>query len=95
MICESVNSDQEGKEVDLLNVNRIINLKTFITNMDNVLVWNKCAQEISLQIESDEVKEQENIVDYVDAYFQLTPSDEYNGTWNCIKTSRIKNHTVK
>ena len=34
MMCESVNSDQEEKEGDLLNGNRIINLKNLITNMD-------------------------------------------------------------
>ena len=38
MICESVNSDQEEKEGDVLNGNCIINLKDFITNIDNVLV---------------------------------------------------------
>ena len=38
MLCESVKSDQEEKEVDLLKGNRIINLKQLITNMDNVLV---------------------------------------------------------
>ena len=38
MMCESVNSDQEGKEGDILNGNRIINLNNLITNRDNVLV---------------------------------------------------------
>ena len=33
MICESVNSDQEEKEGDVLNGNRIINLNNFITNI--------------------------------------------------------------
>ena len=33
MICESVNSDQEEKEGDVLNSNRIINLKNLITNI--------------------------------------------------------------
>ena len=45
MLCESVNSDQEEKEKDLLNINRIINLEGFITNIDNVLVCKECAQE--------------------------------------------------
>ena len=45
MICESVKSDQEEKEGDLLNSNRIINLKNLITNMDNVLVRKECTQE--------------------------------------------------
>ena len=35
MMCESVNSDQEEKEGDVLNDNRIINLKNLITNIDN------------------------------------------------------------
>ena len=38
VICKSVNSEQEEKEGDLLNGNRIINLKNLITNIDNVLV---------------------------------------------------------
>ena len=38
MMCESVNSNQEEKEGDVLNGNRIINLKNLITNMDIVLV---------------------------------------------------------
>ena len=33
MMCESVNSDQEEKEGDVLNGNRIINLKNLITNI--------------------------------------------------------------
>ena len=37
MMWESVNSDQEEKEGDVLNGNRIINLKDFITNMDKFL----------------------------------------------------------
>ena len=38
MICEAVNSDQEEKEGDVLNGNRIINLNNLIINMDKVLV---------------------------------------------------------
>ena len=38
MLCESVISDQEEKEGDLLNGNCIINLNNFITNIDNVLL---------------------------------------------------------
>ena len=38
MMCESVNSDQEEKEGDLLNGNRIINLNNLITNIDKFLV---------------------------------------------------------
>ena len=34
MMCDSVNSDQEEKEGDVLNSNRIINLKNLITNID-------------------------------------------------------------
>ena len=45
MMCESVNSDQEEKEGDVINGNRIINLKNLITNIDNVLVRKECAQE--------------------------------------------------
>ena len=45
MMCESVNSDQEEKEGDVLNGNRIINLNNLITNIDNFLVCKECAQE--------------------------------------------------
>ena len=38
MLCESVNSDQEEKEGDLLNGNRIINLNNLITTIDKFLV---------------------------------------------------------
>ena len=37
MLCESVNTNQEEKEGNLLNGNRIINLTNLITNMD--LFW--------------------------------------------------------
>ena len=45
MMCESVNSDQEEKEGDVLNGNRVINLKNLFTNIDNLLVCKECAQE--------------------------------------------------
>ena len=45
MMWESVNSDKEEKEGDVLNGNCIINKKNLITNIDNVLVCKKCTQE--------------------------------------------------
>ena len=42
MMCESVNSDQEEKEGDVLTSNRIINLKNLITNID--IFW--CANSV-------------------------------------------------
>ena len=50
MMCGSINSDQEEKEGDVLNGNRIINLKNLITNIDKVLVCKECAQERDLHI---------------------------------------------
>ena len=38
MICESISSDQEEKEGDVLNGNHIINLKNFISNIDTFFV---------------------------------------------------------
>ena len=38
VMCESINSDQEEKEGDVLNDNRIINLKNLISNIDKFLV---------------------------------------------------------
>ena len=79
MLCESVNFDQEEKEGDLLNGNRIINLKNLITNIDNLFCAKNVAQERDLQIKLEEGKDQENVVHCVEAYFQLTPSDEQKG----------------
>ena len=76
MMCESVNSDEEEKEGDVLNGNCIINLKDFITNMDKFLVCKECAQERELQIKLEEEQDVENFINYVQAYFQLTPPDE-------------------
>ena len=45
MMCESVNSDQEEKEGDVLNGNRIIVLKNLITNMDFFGVQIVCTRE--------------------------------------------------
>ena len=45
MMCESVNSDQEEKEGDVLNSNRIINLKNLITNMNFFGVQIVCTRE--------------------------------------------------
>ena len=38
MIGESINSDQEEKEGDLLNGNHVINLNNLTINIDNFLV---------------------------------------------------------
>ena len=48
MMCESVNSDQEEKEGDVLKGNRIINLNNLITNIDKCLVRKEFAQEREL-----------------------------------------------
>ena len=45
MMCESVNSDQEEKEEDVLNGNRIINLNNLITNIDFFGVQRMCTRE--------------------------------------------------
>ena len=79
MMCESMISDQEEKEGDVLNGNRIINLKNLITNIDNVLVCKECAQEREIQIKLEEEIDVENFIEYVEAYFQLTPPDEQKG----------------
>ena len=79
MLFESVNSDQEEKEGDLLNGNRIINLKNLVTNMDNFLLCKECVQERELQIKLEEKRDVENFIDYVEAYFRLTSSDEQKG----------------
>ena len=79
MMCESVNSDQEEKQGDVLNGNRIINLNNVITNIDDFLVCKECAHERGLQIKLEEEREVENFFDYVEACFQLTPPDKQKG----------------
>ena len=75
MMCESVNSYQEEKQGDVLNGNRIINLKNLITNIDKVLVCKQCSQEMDLKIKLEEERDIGNFIDYVEAYFQLTSPD--------------------
>ena len=79
MMCESVNSDQEEKEGDVLNGNHIINPNDLITNIDKILVCKKCAQEREIQIKPEEERDVEKFIDYVEDYFQLTPSHEQKG----------------
>ena len=43
MMCESVNSDQEEKEGDVLNGNHSITLKNLITIMDTFWMCKECA----------------------------------------------------
>ena len=95
MICESVNSDQEEKEGDLLNGNHIINLNHLITNIDKFVLCKECAQERELQIKLDEKRDVEKVIDYVEAYFQLAPSDEQKGIRELHQDSKKIYITVK
>ena len=65
MMCESVKPDQEEKEGDVLNGNRIINLNNLITNIDNFLVCKECAKESELQIKLEEERDVEKFIDCV------------------------------
>ena len=79
MLCESVKSDQEEKQGYLLDVNPIINLNIFITNIDKILLCKACAHERALKIKLGKEKYQENFAAFVEVYFQLTSSDEKMG----------------
>ena len=57
IMWESVNSDQEEKEGDVLNGNCIINLNNLITNIENKLWWKDSAQEREIKIKLEEEKE--------------------------------------
>ena len=57
IICGSVNSDQEEKQGDVLNGNRIINLENLITNIDKFLVCKECTQERELQIKLEQERD--------------------------------------
>ena len=50
MLCESVNTDQEEKEGDVLKGNRIINLNNLSTNIENKLLCKECVKERELQL---------------------------------------------
>ena len=50
-----------------------------ITNIDKFLVCKECEQERELQIKLEEEIDVENFIDYIEAYFWLTPSDEQKG----------------
>ena len=76
MMCESVNSDNEEKEGDVLNGNCIINLKNLFSNIDTFLVCKECAQEKELQIKLEEERDVEKFIDCVEDYFQLTQPDK-------------------
>ena len=79
MMYESINSEQEVKEGDVLNSKHSINLKNFFSNIDKLLVCKDCAQERELQIKLEEERYVENFFDYVEAYFQLTSPDKQKG----------------
>ena len=79
MICGSIKYDKEEKEGGVLNGNCIINLKNLITNIDRLLVCKECAQERDLQIKLYDERDVEKFIDYVEDFFQLTPSDEQKG----------------
>ena len=49
------------------------------TNIEKILLCKECEKERDLQIKLEEGKEQENFIAYVEACFQLTPSDEQKG----------------
>ena len=72
MMCESVNSDQEEKEGEVLNGNRIINLNNLITKIDNFLVCKECAQQRELQIKLEGEKDVEKFIDYVEPYMLVS-----------------------
>ena len=58
MLSESVNTDQEEKEEDVLKGNCIINLKNLSTNIEKNLLCKECVKERDLQIKLEEGKEQ-------------------------------------
>ena len=55
----------------------------------------ECAQERDLQIKLEEKRDVENFIDYVEAYFQLTPSDEQKVIREMHEYFNKKHITVK
>ena len=74
---------------------KIINLNNLITNIDKFCVCKLCAQERELNIKLEEERDVENFIDYVEAYFQLTPSDEQKGVMELHEDFHKKHITVK
>ena len=62
MLCETVKSNQEEKEGDLLNGNRIININNLILNIYTFLVCKECAQERDIQIILKQKRDVENLL---------------------------------
>ena len=56
MLYKSLNFVKEGREGDLLNGNRIINLNNLITKIDKFLVCKEFEQKRDLQIKLEELK---------------------------------------
>ena len=74
MLCETESSYNKEKEGDNLSSNRLINVKILTTNVDEYLVYRKCAQEKAVQMKLEEEKDWENFISYAEAYNELNTS---------------------
>ena len=79
MLCEPTSSDNEEKEGYDISGNHLINLKTLTTNTENILVLQQCANEKDAPMKLEEKRYQENLISYVEAYYEVTPTCEQKG----------------
>ena len=79
MLYEPTCLDNEDKEGDNLNGNRLINLKILTINIYNVLMWRHCAQEKAPQMKLEEEIIQGKIISYFEAYYDLTMKNKSKG----------------
>ena len=79
MSCEPIISDNKEKGGDNLSGNHLINLNILTTDIEILLVFRQCVQEKALQMKSEEERDQENMISYVEAYYRVTPMHKHKG----------------
>ena len=79
MVWDPICLDNEDKEGDNLSGNHLINVQILTTNVEKVLVFRKCSYEKALQMKLEEEIYQENFINYVETYYDLTQNNESKG----------------
>ena len=76
MVWDPTCLDNEDKEGDNLSGNHLINVQILTTNVEKVLVFWKCSYEKALYMKLEEEIYQENFINYVETYYDLTQNNE-------------------
>ena len=72
MLCKTISSYDEEKEIDNLTSNILVNMQNLTTNTDKLLVCKQCANDQYLHNKIEEERYQEKLISYVDAYYDLS-----------------------